>query len=114
MKVIIAGGRNFNDYEKLKLHCDKILSNQSDVEIVSGCCDGADVLGMLYAKERSYQVKKFPADWSLGKKAGLLRNQQMANYADALIAFWDGKSTGTKSMIMFAKERSLLVRVIMY
>jgi ABC-type enterochelin transport system substrate-binding protein len=115
MKIIIAGGRNFNDYNKLRESCDNILVNQKDVEIVSGTAAGADTLGERYAQEKGYEVKKFPAQWDLyGKSAGYKRNQQMAEYADGLIAFWDGKSKGTKHMIDIATNKGLKVRVIRY
>jgi ABC-type enterochelin transport system substrate-binding protein len=115
MKIIIAGGRNFNDYNKLRESCDNILVNQKDVEIVSGTAAGADTLGERYAQEKGYEVKKFPAQWDLyGKSAGYKRNQQMAEYADGLIAFWDGKSKGTKHMIDIANKMGLKVRVIRY
>ena len=115
MKVIIAGGRNFRDYDKLRESCDNILVNQKEVEIVSGTAAGADTLGERYAQEKGYEVKKFPAQWDLyGKSAGYKRNQQMAEYADGLIAFWDGNSKGTKHMIDTATNKGLSVRVIEY
>ncbi len=115
MKVIIAGGRNFCDYDKLRESCNNILVNQKEVEIVSGTAAGADTLGERYAQEKGYEVKKFPAQWDLyGKSAGYKRNQQMAEYADGLIAFWDGKSKGTKHMIDLANKMGLKVRVVRY
>jgi len=115
MKIIIAGGRNFRDYDKLRESCDNILVNQKEVEIVSGTAVGADTLGERYAQEKGYEVKKFPAQWDLyGKSAGYKRNQQMAEYADGLIAFWDGKSRGTKHMIDIANKMGLKVRVVRY
>ena len=115
MKVIIAGSRNFNDYKFLCEKCDKILSNQKDIEIVSGTANGADKLGETYATERGYKITRFPADWNkYGKAAGYMRNIQMAEYGDALIVFWDGKSKGTKHMIDLAKQYGLKVRIILY
>ena len=115
MKVIIAGGRDFKDYNRLKEVCDKILINQNNIEIVSGTAGGADTLGERYAQDKGYEVKKFPAKWDeYGKKAGYLRNQEMGEYADGLIAFWDGKSKGTKHMIDIANKKGLKVRVIIY
>ncbi|PHS51899.1 MAG: hypothetical protein COB01_08845 [Lutibacter sp.] len=106
MKLIIAGSRNFTDYKKLCEICDNILQDQTDVEIVSGAYyKGADLLGEKYAVEKGFLLTKFPADWKrFGRAAGPKRNEQMANYADALIAFWDGKSKGTKHMIELAKQ----------
>ena len=113
MKVIIAGGREFNDYESLSKYCDFVLSNlKEDIEVVSGECRGADKLGEKYAKERGYDVKPFPADWDKYKKAaGHIRNEEMAKYADALIAFWDGESKGTKGMIDLATKYGLKVKI---
>lgn len=116
MKVIIAGGRDFQDYELLRYKCDFILGTIEDtIEIVSGGASGADFYGNKYAVEKGYEVKYFPADWSnLGKSAGPIRNKQMAEYADMLIAFWDGNSKGTKNMIDLAKKYNLKTTVIQY
>lgn len=114
MKVIIAGSRDFSDYELLKSKCDKILSQQVDIEIVSGTANGADKLGETYANEKGYKLTKFPADWdNHGNSAGYKRNKEMAIYADTLIAFWNGRSKGTKHMIDLAYEHNLKVRVVM-
>ena len=115
MKVIIAGGRYFNDYEKLCQYCDKVLQNQFNIEIVSGGAKGADSLGEKYAKERNYGMKRFPAAWSeFGRSAGVIRNAEMASYADVLIAFWDGKSRGTRNMINLAEKKGLKIYVYYY
>jgi hypothetical protein len=111
-KVIIAGSRHYSDYEVLAQRCDFLLSKISDrVEIVSGAARGADTLGERYASERGLQCTRFPADWnSNGKSAGPIRNIQMAEYADALIAFPIGKSVGTRHMISAARKRGLKVK----
>ena len=119
IKVIIAGTRDFNDYAFLKKNVDYFLQginpNSEEIEIVSGNARGADKLGERYAKEYNLPVKLFPANWDkYGKRAGYLRNQEMANYADMLIAFWDEKSKGTKHMIDIAKKQSLTVIVVGY
>lgn len=115
-RVIIAGSRDFSDYNLLREKCDRILSDQKSnhqIVIVSGTARGADRLGEQYAKERGYEVRQYPADWDAhGKSAGFIRNREMAKNADALIAFWDGQSKGTKLMIDLAKDHGLAVRVI--
>ena len=114
-KVIIAGGRDFDDYETLCRTCDFMLQRKDDVEIVCGMARGADLLGKRYAGERGFRVAEFPADWDThGKSAGFIRNRQMAEYADALIAFWDGKSRGTASMISLSRELTLPVKIHRY
>lgn len=115
LKVIIAGGRDFDNYELLETYCDKILINSKRVEIISGGAKGADFLGEKYANERRFQLSVFNADWNThGKYAGIERNKRMAHSATALIAFWDGKSKGTKHMIEYAKQIGLMVRVCRY
>lgn len=119
IKVIIAGTRDFNDYDFLKKNVDYFLQginpNNEEIEIVSGNARGADKLGERYAKEHNLPVKLFPANWDkYGKRAGYLRNQEMANYSDVLIAFWDEKSKGTKHMIDIAKKQGLTVIVVGY
>ena len=116
LRVIIAGGRDFDDYELLKSKMDKLLQNQNDgVTVVCGEARGADTLGKRYAEERGFSVVSFPADWDrYGKRAGPVRNEEMAKNADALVAFWDGQSHGTKHMIDTARRYGLLVRAIRY
>ena len=117
-RVIIAGGRHFGNYDLLKDKCVAILANKMetcDVHIVSGCASGADSLGEAFADEFQLKVDKFPADWDkFGKSARYKRNVQMAENADALIVFWDGKSKGTNHMINIAKEKNLPTRIIKY
>lgn len=123
VKVIIAGGREFKDYNLLKTKVDYYLSNAVKkgykIIIVSGTARGADKLGEKYAKERGYEIAYFPANWKLGKRAGYLRNEEMAKYASedkqgALIAFWDNESRGTKHMIDLAEKYNLHTRVVNY
>jgi len=111
-KLIIAGSRTFNDYDLLKTN----LSNLNSItEIVSGTAKGADLLGERFAVENNIPIKKFPANWSkFGKSAGFLRNKEMAEYADTLIVFWDGKSKGTKHMIDLGHTNKLHVTVVLF
>ena len=116
MKVIIAGGRNFNDYELLKAELNILIVPtimlHRNIEVVSGTAKGADQLGERYAKEYNLLLKQFPADWDkYGKSAGYYRNKQMADYATHCVCFWDGISKGTKMMIDLAKAANLKVQV---
>ena len=88
-RVIIAGGRDFSDYNLLSTTMDHFLSRVNDeIIVVCGKARGADTLGELYAKERGYLVQYFPADWErYGKSAGYIRNTEMAKNADTLVAF---------------------------
>ena len=116
MKVVIAGSRNFYKYELLKQRCDEVLCdfiiNGESIEVVSGKARGADELGERYAAERGFPIKLFPAEWeTYGNRAGVIRNAEMAGYADTLIAFWDGYSSGTKNTIHLAEKKRLRVFV---
>jgi len=117
-KVIVAGGREFDDYGMLCKHCDRLLSQKlatHQIVIISGEARGADTLGEKYAHERGYAIEKYPADWKRdGKAAGPIRNAQMAKVADALIAFWDGNSRGTQNMIDLARLKPLPFRVVRF
>lgn len=116
-RVIVAGGRDFNDYNLLKNKLDHALRNRINegIVIVSGAARGADKLGERYAKERGYEIDSHPADWEKhGKSAGYIRNKEMAQCSDALMAFWDGKSRGTKHMIDLANQQELKVITVRY
>lgn len=118
-KVIIAGSREFDNYDMLKEKCDKILSRKvnkgEEIVIVSGTARGADTLGEKYAEERGYKIERYPANWDkYGKRAGYLRNKKMAEVSNACIVFLSSKAEnkGSKMMISIATEEKLLIRVI--
>jgi hypothetical protein len=144
MRIIIAGGRTFNDFLFLKTEVIKVFkqlkleypdTKKEDIEIISGCANGADKNGELFAEQYNFKVARFPAAWddlnaspcliktnSYGKRynslAGRNRNLKMAEYAKQdngiLIAFWDGKSPGTKGMIDIARKLGLRIFEIRY
>jgi hypothetical protein len=112
IKVIVAGGRHFNDFGLVEKHLANLPAGSV---IVSGGATGADSLGERFANENGYDIVRFPAEWDkYGKRAGYLRNKQMAEYGTCLLAFWDGKSRGTKMMINLAKEQGIPVKVVRY
>ena len=126
IRIIIAGSRTFSDYAKLKINVHKIVANliasfdSNNIRIISGTANGTDKLGERFAKEYGYKLSRFPANWSIGKRAGYIRNEKMAQIASeedcygVLIAFWDGESKGTKHMIYLAEKYGLEVHVIKY
>lgn len=116
MRIIIAGSRVFDDYLKLKREVDEFICQnpEADVEIVSGNARGADMLGERYAAEKGYKLKLFKANWKMfGKSAGIIRNEQMADYADTCIVFWDGQSSGTRNMIELSKKKKLNLKIVL-
>ena len=87
-------------------------------EVVCGMARGVDLLGKSWAEKEGVLVKEMPANWrpdgprgKLDRAAGYKRNIAMGNYADALIAIWDGKSDGTRHMIQIARAKGLKVFV---
>ena len=118
MKVIIAGSRTLNNpkyvdaaigsaFNKWMQEDHENWQNYMIPEIVSGGAQGVDFLAELHAKKKSLKFTEFKADWdTLGKRAGFVRNSQMAEYADRLISVWDGKSKGTFHMISEMVKRN--------
>lgn len=116
-RVIVAGSRTIDSqmfiFDKLDTLLSQKIQEKEQIQIVSGTARGVDRIGEQYAAAKGFLCKQYPADWNThGKKAGYLRNCQMAENADALVAFWDGNSPGTRHMIETAKAHGLAVRVI--
>jgi hypothetical protein len=110
MKTIIAGSRSITNYDQILEAIS--LSNIIITTVISGTANGVDKLGERFAKDHDIPVLQFPADWDkYGKKAGYLRNIEMAEVGDALICVWDGQSHGSKHMIEIATRRGLKVYV---
>lgn len=110
MKVIIAGSRDIVDM----IHVERAVygATWAIAEVVCGEARGVDRLGKVWARRQGIPVASFPADWdAYGNKAGTIRNNEMARYADALIAVWDGVSPGTRNMIDVARLLKLFVHV---
>lgn len=108
MKVIIAGSRTISDYYRIM---ETIVDSEFEItEVVSGGASGVDECGEMYASAFNLPLCKFPANWpKYGKSAGMIRNEEMAKYADALILVWDGKSKGSAGMKRIAERYNLLV-----
>lgn len=101
IRLIVSGSRGFNDYDLLKNEIEKL--NVTIKEIVSGGAKGADKLGERYATEKGIPIQQFIPDWDKnGKRAGILRNTEMAKYADEAIIFNMG-TPGSNNMIATMK-----------
>ena len=113
VRVIVAGSRGFQNYPLMCKELDKIKDR---IEcIVSGDAGGADTYGCMYARDNNIPVRHCPADWQkYGTAAGRVRNKQMGDYGDELVAFWDGISPGTNDMINYMKQLGKKVTVIEY
>lgn len=127
MRTIVAGSRNILNYETVKSAIE--YCGWTVTEVVSGTAKGVDTLGERWARENHRPIKRFKADWKdiwgrpdnqiksnqwgkYWKNAGIVRNIEMRDYAQALVAVWDGKSNGTRHMIESAKKKNLKVYVL--
>ena len=114
-RVVIAGCRDYNNYEEAKSYIDFCLSRirkGNNIVIVSGCASGADAIGERYAEENGFEIERYPADWKkYSRSAGPRRNKQMAEVSDYVICFWDDKSKGTKSMIDYAIKYNKPIKI---
>tara|TARA_R110000851_G_C12635387_1_gene518345 strand:+ start:19 stop:471 length:453 start_codon:yes stop_codon:yes gene_type:complete len=116
-RVIIAGGRDFSNPYSIDRVMKYLFGHRQShsLEVVCGGARGADTEGEQWALRQSQTVTKFLPDWDgLGKRAGFVRNAEMADYADVLVAMWDGKSRGTSHMIKDARKKGLDVHVFNY
>lgn len=112
MKVIIAGSRSFDDYQRLARVMDAAREPYEITEIISGGAGGADRLGERWAASRGIPIRLCLAQWkAFGKAAGFLRNQEMADLGDLLVLFWDGQSRGSRDMLYRASAKPMTVQV---
>lgn len=110
MRTIIAGSRTIKDYDVVKEAIEK--SGFDITTLISGTADGVDRLAERWAIENSIDVEQHPADWDKwGRSAGTIRNQEMAECAEACILVWDRNSKGTKNMLINAINNRLKVYV---
>lgn len=119
MKLIVAGGRDFTDSSRMDAELKNLVLNGTlpdDVELVCGMARGADITAYhLWKHVYQNPVYEFPAKWdTYAKPAGFIRNEEMAEFADFLVAFWDGASRGTRHMIETMKAKGKPVIVIRY
>jgi ABC-type sugar transport system substrate-binding protein len=111
VKVGIVGSRGFDDYPTMERILLETINPMED-SIVSGGAKGADTLAKRFADENEIYIKEFPAEWNVhGKYAGLYRNDDIVAQSDYIIAFWDGKSKGTKDTIDKARDKGIVVMV---
>ena len=116
-RVIVAGSRSFYNYRLMEFELDKLFNENKEfagreIKIISGMALGADALAIDYADKHKLTKILFPANWKRYPRiAGFLRNEDMLSVATHLVAFWDGKSSGTRHMIEIAKGKGIPVWV---
>ena len=117
MKIAIVGGRNFKDYESMKIALE-LFFEENDVScssVVSGGARGADTLAEKFAEENSFEMVVFKPDYEkFGRAATLQRNTQIIENADTVFAFWNGLSRGTYDSIKKAEKLCKKLIIINY
>ena len=117
-RLVVAGSRDFNNYDMLCSALDEVIGElkaEYNVTIVSGTANGADKLGEKYAEKHGLKIERHPANWGrYGRGAGPIRNAEMVKSSDGVIVFWNGESTGAKNIIDCAKAENHLIKVVKY
>ena len=112
MIIAVIGSRNFSDYKLL----ESTLAALPEIsQIVSGGAKGADSLAEIYAEKHQLPLVVFKPDWpKYGRGAGIVRNREIIEAADMVVAFWDGSSKGTASSLKFAKSKGILIQTVIF
>jgi len=114
MNLAVIGGRNFSDFELLSKEIDKLREKYTIEKIISGGAIGADMLGEMYALDHNIPTLIFEPDWSKGKGAGIMRNKDIIDASNYVIAFWDGESKGTLNSIKRARSSHKPLIIVRY
>ncbi|PZM82128.1 DUF2493 domain-containing protein [Candidatus Gracilibacteria bacterium] len=112
MKVIIAGPRDFKNESFIHMKLDELSKKIEISEVIHGLATGVDTFAGRWANKNNMPVLEFPAEWDkYGKRAGYIRNKQMSEVGDYLIAFYGG-SKGTGMMIEIMKKLNKPVTIV--
>lgn len=103
MRVIVCGGRNYQDVDAIYAALDRIDAERGHISVViHGNAMGADRWAGLWAYSRMRRVWACPAEWAkYGRSAGPRRNKRMLGYKPALVIAFPG-GRGTRNMIKLA------------
>jgi len=115
MKLGIVGTREFDDYKLMVDTIEENLNISKISTVVSGGASGADSLAAKFAKEYDIELEVYLPDWrKYGRSAGMIRNSDIVDASDGLIAFWNGISKGTNDSIKKARKQNKLITVVRY
>jgi hypothetical protein len=112
MKVLVCGGRDYSDRERVFAILDELHRRHNITQIIEGGARGADALARDWANHRGVEVRTFPADWErYGKSAGFRRNQQMLDegQSDGAVVFPGGRGTADMQRRASAVIQTLIV-----
>lgn len=116
MKVLMCGSRTWDDLEAIVRWLGNLRGEHGEALVVisGGAPRGADRICASVCDALGISLVEVPAEWErYGKRAGILRNVKMLNLEPQLvIAFWDGRSAGTRHTIDEATRRGIPVRIV--
>lgn len=112
MNVAVIGSRTFENFALVE---STLASIPVISRVVSGGAKGADSLAQQYAEQNQIPVEIFKPDWKrFGRGAGVVRNREIIEAAEMVVAFWDGKSKGTESSIKMAQAKRIPVKIVKF
>ena len=123
MQLAIIGSRNFTNYAQLRDVINQYFVSHQDAgypkftfdTIISGGAKGADDMGAKFAKINNIGLREYIPDWDKhGKSAGFIRNRNIINDSDFILAFWDGISKGTANSLSLAKKQKKPTLIIYF
>ena len=117
-RLLVCGSRTITDknwiYSQIESYWYEHLACYSNPIMIEGAARGVDLIAKAYAVENDWKVEEYPADWSIGKQAGILRNIKMYKNTDEVLVLWDGESRGTRHTIELCKKGNKPYTIIIY
>lgn len=112
MKIAIIGSR---ECEKIDFagNLEAVLNVSENDTIISGGAKGIDTLAANYAKEKKINLIEFLPDYKKnGRAATFIRNREIVDNSNVVVAFWNGKSKGTKYTLDYARKKNKRIIVV--
>ena len=117
-RLLVCGSRTITDknwiYSQIESYWYEHLACYSDPIMIEGAARGVDLIAKAYAVENDWKIEEYPADWSIGRQAGILRNIKMYKNTDEVLVLWDGNSRGTKHTIGLCEKGNKPYTIIIY
>ncbi|MDY6915880.1 MAG: SLOG family protein [Candidatus Cloacimonadota bacterium] len=110
MKLAVIGSKKFNNFQLLTSEIEK---ENNLTKIISGAAPGTDSLARRYAIQNNIPLLEFPPDYAKnGAEAKHVRDRQIVDHSEKVLAFWDGVCQGTKYTMNYARQQNVPVRVV--
>lgn len=117
-KLLVCGSHSIQNPQWVKDQIEVYwywnLAGYEDLIMIEGAAKGIDTIAKEYAQENDWKIEEYPANWSIGKQAGILRNIKMYENTDEILILWDGNSRGTRHMIELCEKGNKPYTIITY